>query len=211
MARRSADGGDRGVLGEEAADHRAQADEAEGLVDEAVGPGGAAVLDVVGARERGEEDDRDVPRLGVALDAAAGLQAVDARHHHVEDDEVGTLRLQALQPLLAVGGGVDVVALDAQVHRDDVEEAGVIVDDEDAAAHKAPGPGWAGRSRRARDWPEYRQAPLAANGAHGLVTEPFPGGLSRRRRGPRPRRDGGIPAAPRRRRRARTPAPGGRG
>src|SRR5205807_5908765 len=46
--------GDGRTLGEERPDHRAQADQAEGLVDEAVGAGDPAALDVVVAGGRGE-------------------------------------------------------------------------------------------------------------------------------------------------------------
>src|SRR5207244_12101470 len=40
---------------------------------------------------RGHEDDRNVRRLRLRLEPPARLPAVDPRHHHVEQDEVGLL------------------------------------------------------------------------------------------------------------------------
>ncbi len=49
-----------------------------------------------------EHDERDVSRIGVVLDAAAELLAVDARHHHVGNDQVGVFALGHVEPFLAV-------------------------------------------------------------------------------------------------------------
>ncbi len=38
--------------------------------------------------ERGHEDDRDVPGVGTLLEPAAGLEAIDPRHEHIEQDQI---------------------------------------------------------------------------------------------------------------------------
>ena len=50
----------------------------------------------------------------VALDAPAHLEAVEAREHQVEDDEVGTEPLARLDAARAVGGDLDGEALAAE-------------------------------------------------------------------------------------------------
>ena len=49
--------------------------------------------------------------VGVALEPLADLDAVDLRHHDVEQDQVGQLLLGGGQRLLAVGGLLELVAL----------------------------------------------------------------------------------------------------
>src|SRR5437867_810444 len=50
-----------------------------------------ALAQVLIAILRRDEDDRDVRRLRLGLETPAGLPAVNTRHHHVEQDEIGLL------------------------------------------------------------------------------------------------------------------------
>lgn len=58
-----------------------------------------ALHDVLGFRKPGHEDDRHV-RGRTLLQAPAGLEAVDAGHHRVEEDDVGRHLLDELERLL---------------------------------------------------------------------------------------------------------------
>ena len=82
----------------------------------------------VGGVDGGKDDDRKV-RLGLYL--AGQGQAVDARHHQVEQDQVGPARLQATQRLLAVASGRHVVAVVAQLLGQHDQQVGVVVDEQD--------------------------------------------------------------------------------
>ena len=71
--------------------------EQRGVVDrlgeEIVGAGLEPAHAVGCFRERGHHHHRNVGGAGIGLEALAGLEAVHARHHHVEQDEIGTLFL----------------------------------------------------------------------------------------------------------------------
>ena len=47
-----------------------------------------AVDDVLGFAQSGHEDDRHMGQRFIAFEAAAGLEAIDARHHGVQKDDV---------------------------------------------------------------------------------------------------------------------------
>ena len=51
---------------------------------------------------RGEENDGDIPRRGVALESPARLVAVYAWHHHVEQDQIGHDLANQVQRRLAL-------------------------------------------------------------------------------------------------------------
>ena len=89
-------------------------------------------LDLVGGLgERGHEDDGDVARFGLRLEAAAGLNAVEVRHEDVHQDQVRLVFGRQAQRARAVRGGHDPVA----VARDDVAEHleahGIVVHQQD--------------------------------------------------------------------------------
>ena len=106
---------------------------AEGFGDVVVGADLAAELLIDLPSLCGEQDDGDVLGGGIVLDHAAGLVAVELRHHDVEDDEVGLLVAHLLQGLLAVGRGDDVVALRTQDEIQDMEDVHLVVDHQDLA------------------------------------------------------------------------------
>ena len=71
-------------------------------------------------------------------DPAQRLDAVDARHHHVEQDHVGRrAALEQRERAAAVLGGVDVVALELEQIREERADPLGVVDDEDAVARAA--------------------------------------------------------------------------
>ena len=72
------------------------------VVDRARAVAAEHVLGVL--RDRGQEEDRDVPRPLALLDQLRGLEAVHARHLDVEQDRRELLVEQAPQRLLARGG-----------------------------------------------------------------------------------------------------------
>ena len=67
-----------------------------------VGAGIQPGHDVLGVGHGGDEDDRRERKRGVVLEAPAHLEAVDLRHHDVEQDQVRALGRRGSQRLLAV-------------------------------------------------------------------------------------------------------------
>jgi hypothetical protein len=72
--------------------------------------------------------------LGALAQAAHHLQAVDARQHEVEHDEVGPPLAGHLERPLAVAGDEGGVSAALEVARDDVRDRALVVDDE----HRGP-------------------------------------------------------------------------
>lgn len=113
----------------------------ERLGDKVVAPGGEALLAVAGLGGAGEGDDRSLETAGAQ--GADGLEAADAGHLHVEQDEVelelggggshGGAADEALEGLGAVVGDDDLGARAAEVEIDEFEAVGRVVDDEDAS------------------------------------------------------------------------------
>src|ERR1700676_1736323 len=115
-----------------------------------VRPHQPGALDVVISGQCAEHQHGNVRGCRVGPDPSAGLDAVDAGHHDVEDDQIGTLLLDLGKAGLSVRGNGHVVALDAQVHGHDVQEAGVIVNHQDASTHEAMTPAARHRAQRPR-------------------------------------------------------------
>ena len=88
----------------------AQLPRAERLGDVVVGAGVEAGLDVGLLGPRGQQDDREVGERRVGPDRADRVEPGDARHHHVEDRQVGPLGLAGVDRGRAVGDGDDVVS-----------------------------------------------------------------------------------------------------
>ena len=70
----------------------------------------------------------------VRLEAPAHFDAVDLRHHHVEQDQVGQMLLGGGERLLAVGRLQQFVAVHFQPRDQDVAVGLVVVDDRECAA-----------------------------------------------------------------------------
>ena len=77
-----------------------------------------------------EEDDRDVLGVGVGAQVVEQVDPTAPRQHPVEDDDVGQARHEVGPRRPTVDGGLDRVALGLQVDGDDLDDVGVVVDDE---------------------------------------------------------------------------------
>ncbi len=100
-------------------DHVEQGQGGEGLGEVVVGPGGQALVAVAFLGLGGEHDDHDVAGVGVGLELAADLEAVQPGHHDVEQDQPGALAPGHLEGLDPVGRLQDLVlvALQGDVHQ----------------------------------------------------------------------------------------------
>src|SRR5205085_99702 len=76
----------------------------------------------------GEHDDGDLAGSGVFAQVAADLQAVNAGHHQVEEDDVGGVLAGNLEAGAAVEGGHDVKAAFFEVEADQLDHIFGIVD-----------------------------------------------------------------------------------
>ncbi len=86
--------------------------------------------------DRREDDDREV---GPALDLTRERQAVHARHHHVDDEQVGPGDLQPPEGLDAVSRRGHLEAIGPELVRERDEQIGIVVDDQDARPRRAIG------------------------------------------------------------------------
>ena len=87
----------------------------EGLADEAADASGVGLGELALVDLAAEHQHRDRADPVLLLDAAEHLPAVHARHHHVEEDQVGRLLLERAQALLGVACLADDVALELEV------------------------------------------------------------------------------------------------
>lgn len=101
------------------------------------------LVDVVAAC--GEHDDGDV---AFAAKFAEDLEAIEAGHHDVEDDEGGRGLLEAGDGFAAVGGVFDGIAFFFEVEGVEVADVGFVVDEEDFLGHGRLWAGGLGRSMR---------------------------------------------------------------
>ena len=92
----------------------------------------------VGRVDRGEDDDREV---GAGLDLSREGDPVEARHHHVDQDQVRPGVLQATQRLDPVARGRHVVAVRTELLGQDDQQVRVVVHEEQSRrAFAAAGP-----------------------------------------------------------------------
>jgi hypothetical protein len=84
--------------------------------------------------EGGDEDDRRVRRLAARADELGGLQAVHARHVHVEQDHRALVVEEPAQRLLARGRGDDVLVELLEDGAEDHPLVEPVVDDEDVGS-----------------------------------------------------------------------------
>ena len=106
-----------------------------GLPTKAWAPRSAASLGaLLGAAA--EHHDRDRTHSVPLLHLAEHLPAVDLRHHHVEQDQVGLLLVDERKPFRGVPGLADGVALRLEADAHVAAHAGVVVDDQ----HDRAGP-----------------------------------------------------------------------
>src|SRR5690606_6238144 len=105
------------------------------LLEEAVGAGGDQLVDLGLVDDAGDDEDAGLLLVAAFAEAPADSGAVDVGEHVVEQDEVRAEALGEHARVVAGGGGAD---LEASVAREEVvqqlEDLGVVVDDEDALA-----------------------------------------------------------------------------
>ena len=100
--------------------------------------GGDAVggaFHVGGHRFRREPDDGDVFGRSIGLELAHGFVAADDRHHHVHEHEVGVMLPGQVDGLAPVRCFVDRVTLRLERHRNDAQDVGIVVGDENGFGH----------------------------------------------------------------------------
>jgi hypothetical protein len=120
----------RGGTAEQSPQPGQQLLQGEGLAEIVVGPGvesGDAVGDGVA---RGEDEDGYV--VAGRTESSARRDAVQPRHHHVEDHSIGVSGRNAAESLLAVLGEVDFVPVEDQRPAQGVTDSLVVVHDKDA-------------------------------------------------------------------------------
>ena len=88
---------------------------------------------------RREHDDRNLRRLEILADAAARLEAVDLRHHEVEEDEIGRFAPNELERDLAVLGEDHPVAVLLELELENASDVILVVHDENLVALLAAG------------------------------------------------------------------------
>jgi len=99
---------------------------------------GAALepLDLVGRLvERRHHDDRDMMGLGRRLDAAAGLEPVHARHHHVEKHDIDPFARQNIERFLAAVGRQHFEILRLKPRFEQLHVGQDVIDDENSGGH----------------------------------------------------------------------------
>jgi hypothetical protein len=107
----------------------------ERLAEVVRGPHLGALLMAARMLARGEDHHRDAGGRGVALQAGQRLPAVDARHHDVEQDQVGALALGLGDAVLAVGRGLDAEARCLEHHLGGDDDQLLVFDDQDGSLH----------------------------------------------------------------------------
>ena len=79
-----------------------------------------------------DENDRHERQVGVGLELATGLDAVQLRHHHVEQDQIGMVQPRHRHGFFAVGRFQHIVALRTKAGAQDVAIGLVVIDNENA-------------------------------------------------------------------------------
>ena len=85
--------------------------------------------------ERGDEDNGNMMRLGIGLQAAARFKAVHARHHDVEQYDVDALALADVERLLPSAGREHIEVLGGQTRLEQLHIGHDVVDYEYACGH----------------------------------------------------------------------------
>ncbi len=116
---------------EEGAHARSQLGHVDGLGEKVVGPGVEPLDALARGVEGGDHDHGEHGVLGIGADPPAHLVAVHPRHHHVEENEIGTLRLDLIEPFLSRGGGDGLVSLRGEQIHEHLHVVRGVVDDED--------------------------------------------------------------------------------
>ena len=159
------------------------------------------------------EDEHGQPRM-LAIDRVEQLEAVDAGHAQVGDDDGRPPHGDGRQRRLAAFRGADPVARGREPQADELQEIGVVIDQENVAAHRvlASATAASAAAATARSAAAAAPAPAAASRAFAdqapLHLAQAPRASAGRRppsAAPRGRRASGRRSAPAERRRAASP------
>src|SRR5512135_2197495 len=92
----------RPLPAEEFLDHIQNLGRFEGLGDVSITADLFAPRHILAVFLCGENQDRDIARIGIFLDAPAYFEAVDFREHDIEDHQIGLVRLDLFKSGLAI-------------------------------------------------------------------------------------------------------------
>ena len=110
----------------------------DGLGEKAEHPGAGRLDGVGNGAVGGHDDDRHAEPLG--LDPLEQRQSVHAPHPQVAQHQIGPLLTQPVQRPLGAVGGIHLVTLTAQAHAHQLEQAGIIVHQQNATHALTPLP-----------------------------------------------------------------------
>ena len=103
----------------------------DGFGQKIVGAGLDALHPVLCRAQRGHDDDRDQPGLAIVLQHPAHGEAIDLRHHHVEENQVGRVLADHLERFPAIAGAHRVVTQKLELLLEIVDVERLVVDDQD--------------------------------------------------------------------------------
>ena len=107
------------------------------LGEEIVGASFQAAHTVGRLVERSHHDDRDMHGLGIGFQPLTDLEAIHARHHDVEKDEVDLGASAEIETGKTVGGCEHVEIFGQQAGFEQLYVGGNVVDDQNASCHDA--------------------------------------------------------------------------
>jgi hypothetical protein len=111
---------------------------AEGLREVVIGAQREASNAIRLLAPSGEHQHGHIPRRLVGAKLLEDLEAREAREHEIEHDQRGTLLARSRERVRSRRGGPDTIAGFGQMIRDQRDDVGLIVDDEDPFACRSP-------------------------------------------------------------------------
>ena len=105
------------------------------LGEEVIGPGLQAAHPVFQLVKGGHHDDRNMLRGRLGLETLAHFDAVNARHHHVEEHNIGFGALHRLQRIHAIHGGDDFKVFGRKLGFQQTDVCEDVVYDKDSGCH----------------------------------------------------------------------------
>lgn len=104
----------------------------EGLREKRVDTGGETAVDLE-LRARGDDRDGQMTGPRIVPQESGGPQTVEAWHHDIEGDDIGTDPMHNLQALGTISRGHDLEALQLEIDPDQLPDDPVVVDNEHPA------------------------------------------------------------------------------
>ena len=104
----------------------------EGLGEKGVHTGGEPAVHLV-LRTCADDRHRQMAGPRVGAQPGGGAQPVEAGHHHIESDHIGTHAMYDIQTLGTIGRGHDLEALQLEIDPDQLPNDPVVIDNEHSA------------------------------------------------------------------------------